>query len=203
MSSDYAAEVPWVAKHWHRWAMGHSGGRGRRRGPWFGPGGFPMGGPGPFFRGRAKVGRGDVRVAILALLTEEPMHGYQIMQELSERTGGVWQPSPGSVYPTLQQLEDEGLVQSEDREGKKVFRLTETGRERAEVEAVTPPWEAVGMDAGLLALRDTGFQAGAAVMQVAHHGTEEQIEAAREILAETRARLYALLGEEGDESLGQ
>ena len=199
MGIDSATEFPWAAKHWHRFAMGPGSRRGRRRGPWFGPGGFPMGGPGQFFRGRAKVGRGEVRAAVLALLTEEPMHGYQIMQELSERTGGVWQPSPGSVYPTLQQLEDEGLVRSEDRESKKVYRLTDTGRERAEIEAASPPWEAVGMDAGLLALRDVGFQAGAAAMQVAHHGSEEQIAVAQDILAEARTKLYALLGGESDE----
>lgn len=151
---------------------------------------------GPFFRGRARVGRGDVRSAILALLAEEPMHGYQIMQELSERTGGVWQASPGSVYPTLQQLEDEGLVRGEEREGRKVFRLTDAGREQAQAEAESPPWEAVGADAALMALRDIGFQVGAAVIQVARAGSEEQVTQAQEVLRETKSKLYRLLGEE-------
>lgn len=197
MSHGYAACPPWAGKKWYRWAMTPGGRRRLYRGP-FGPGGFPMGGPGPFFRGRARVGRGEVRAAILALLVEEPMHGYQIMQELSQRTGGVWQPSPGSVYPTLQQLEDEGFVRGDETEGKKVFKLTEAGREQAEAEAESPPWEAVGVDAALMSLRDIGFQVGAAVMQLAHTGDEEQITEAREILRDTKARLYRLLAEEAD-----
>ena len=85
------------------------------------------GGPGYAFGRRA--GRGDIRAAILALLAEEPMHGYQIIQELTERTGGVWRPSPGSVYPTLQQLEDEELVrESAPESGKRVYELTDDGR---------------------------------------------------------------------------
>ena len=199
MSYDYTAPPPWAAKHWHRYAMGSGGRRRRMRGS-FGPGGFPMGGPGQFFKGRARVGRGEVRAAILALLVEEPMHGYQIMQELSDRTGGIWQPSPGSIYPTLQQLEDEELVRSEQRDGKKIFRLTESGTEQAEAETASPPWEAVGFDSVLMSLREIGFQVGAAVMQVAHTGTEDQITAVREILGETRSKIYGLLGEDSDEA---
>src|SRR6266567_4286449 len=96
---------------------GFGGGFGGWGGP-FGPGGF---GRGP------KVGRGDVRAAILVLLTEGPMHGYQVIHELTDRSGGMWRPSPGSVYPTLQLLEDEGLVRSEEVEGKRIFQLTEAG----------------------------------------------------------------------------
>ena len=90
------------------------------------PGDFAMGGRGPFSGGRAKVSRGAVRTAVLLLLAEQPMHGYQIMQELSERSGGVWRPSPGSIYPTLQQLADQGLVETEDSAGKKIYHLTDT-----------------------------------------------------------------------------
>ena len=93
-------------------------------------------GPGYAFGRRA--GRGDIRAAILALLAEQPMHGYQIIQELTERTGGVWRPSPGSVYPTLQQLEDEELVrETASDSGKRVYELTDAGREQAA--ATHPP----------------------------------------------------------------
>ena len=98
----YAMTPPWVAKR-HMMAMAAR--RGRRGWGYESRSGFPMG-PGPFYAGRTKVSRGDVRAAILHLLAEAPMHGYQIMQEISERSEGNWQPSPGSVYPTLQQLED-------------------------------------------------------------------------------------------------
>ena len=108
------------------------GPHGRRRGRHFGPG--------QAFGRRA--GRGDIRAAILALLVEEPMHGYQIIQELAERTGGVWRPSPGSVYPTLQQLEDEELVRETASEsGKRVYELTDAGREQAA--GAPAPWTAV------------------------------------------------------------
>lgn len=84
----------------------------------FGPFGPPFGG-GPFGGGRGGRGggrgrarRGDVRASILALLKDRPMHGYEMIQEIGERSGGAWKPSPGSVYPTLQLLEDEGLITS-------------------------------------------------------------------------------------------
>ncbi len=114
---------------------GRHGGH-RQRGDWAGAGygGFPFGGPGgrggPFGRGRGrgrKARRGDIRTAALLLLAEEPRNGYQIMQEVEERSDGFWRPSPGSVYPALQQLEDEGLIRSEEIEGRKLFRLTDAG----------------------------------------------------------------------------
>ncbi len=177
------------------------GGRGRRGGwgGWGGfPGDFPMGGKGPFSGGRAKVSRGAVRTAILLLLAEEPMHGYQIMQELSDRSGGVWRPSPGSIYPTLQQLADQGLVETEDSDGKKIYHLTDAGRAKVEESDATPPWQRFDResDDGLTALRDLGFQVGAAVMQVAHAGSEEQLAEAKAILADTKSRLYRLLAED-------
>ena len=163
----YTATPPWLARchmmatrrgGWKGWGYGHRGG-------------FFMG-PGPFFGGKPKVSRGDVRAAILHLLAEEPMHGYQIMQELSERTDGVWQPSPGSIYPTLQQLEDEGLVRVEERDGKKVYTLTDQGRSAVGSEGDAPPWERFGSDIhdGLFALREVGFQVGAAVLEEARRG---------------------------------
>lgn len=192
----------------------HGHGRGRRRGGQrFGPGfggrggGYPGGGfgfGGPFFGRGPKVGRGDVRIAILALLAEEPMHGYQVIQELSKRSGGVWRPSPGSIYPTLQQLEDEGLVQATESEGRRVFHLTDAGR--AEVDKRGPeggvPWDSFGDGAGdsLLELRNLAFGVAGAVMQVAQTGTDGQIERAKEILNESRRRLYGILAEEEPET---
>src|ERR1700704_5129922 len=116
----------------------HGSGRARHRHHGFGrargfgqqgPGvAFGPGGPfGPFGRGR-KARRGDVRTAALLLLAEEPRNGYQIMQELEERSEGLWRPSPGSVYPALQQLEDEGLIRSEEADGRRLYHLTEAGR---------------------------------------------------------------------------
>lgn len=155
----------------------------------------PFGGP---FGGRPKVSRGDVRTAILYLLAEEPMHGYQIMQELSERTDGLWKLSPGSVYPTLQQLEDEDLVKSDQTDGKNIFHLTAEGKARVESSEAAPPWERFGAEDGdaLMDLRETGFQVGAAVMQVARAGSDAQIEKAKAILEDTRRKIYQILAED-------
>lgn len=167
-----------------------SGRHGRRRARPFGPG---------HAFGR-RAGRGDIRAAILALLAEEPMHGYQIIQELAERTGGVWRPSPGSVYPTLQQLEDEELVrEAASASGKRVYELTDAGREQS---AATPaPWTAVAgeSETELVALRELVHQVMAATRQVAHAGTAAQIEAAQGVLRDARRALYRLLAEEEEE----
>ncbi len=169
-------------------------------GPFGGPfGGFGgPGGRGP--RGRARrAARGDVRQGILVLLAEQPMHGYQIIQELGERSGGVWTPSPGSVYPTLSALEDEGLVVADQAEGKRVFQLTESGRAAVAASADRPkPWDEVAGDAdsSWLALRDQMFQLGAATMQVAQAGSAPQIAQAQKILADARRALYLLLAED-------
>ena len=88
--------------------------------------------------------RGQIRTALLAVLVEEPGHGYDVMQKLEDKTGGAWRPSPGSVYPTLQLLEDEGLVRSSERDGKRVFEITDAGRAEADArvaEAGGPPWD--------------------------------------------------------------
>jgi DNA-binding PadR family transcriptional regulator len=159
-----------------------------------------MWGPPGFGRGRGpRARRGNVRAAILSLLGERSMHGYEIIQELEERSGGVWRPSPGSVYPTLQMLEDQGLVAGEDADGKRRFSLTEEGRSEAgKSSSETPPWEemAGGAESTSMRLRDAAFQVGAAAMQVAHAGSEEQADKAIDMLAETRRRLYAMLGED-------
>jgi DNA-binding PadR family transcriptional regulator len=144
-----------------------------------------------------RAGRGDIRAAILSLLAEQPMHGYQIIQELTERTGGIWRPSPGSVYPTLQQLEDEELVRETSSDaGKRVYELTDAGREKAST--ANPPWEAVSeeSDDALVALRDLAHHVLAATRQVAHAGTTAQVEAAQEVLRDARRNLYRLLADE-------
>ena len=91
-----------------------------RRANWHGFG-F-MAGPGRFF------GSGEVRLALLSLLADEPMHGYELMKRVEERSGGIYRASAGTIYPTLQQLEDEGLIVSDSVNGKRVYKLTEAGR---------------------------------------------------------------------------
>ncbi len=157
-----------------------------------GPGGF-----GQSFGPGRRAARGDVRAAILVLLAEKPSHGYQIIQELERRSDGAWRASPGSVYPTLQQLEDEGLVRAVEADGgRRVFELTDTGREEAAKLAAGPaPWaEAAGSVGGdHRDLRDQAFQLLAAVWQVSRTGDATHIAEARKILHEARRKLYLLL----------
>ena len=159
-------------------------------------GGGPFGGRGP----RAR--RGDVRQALLTLLAEEPRNGYQLMQEIERRSEGVWRPSPGSVYPALQQLEDEGLIRAEERDGSRVFTLTDEGTKHVEENDLGAPWEAVRDEqgAGLHELRGLLMQVGTAAWQVAQAGTEAQVAEARRILGETRRALYRILAEDGEET---
>jgi DNA-binding PadR family transcriptional regulator len=153
-------------------------------------------GPGFPGRGGAKVRRGDVRAAILHLLSESPMHGYQIMQELSDRTNGAWNPSAGSVYPNLQQLEDEDLVVASEASGKKVFELTDAGREAVESDPKGPPWERFEAHEAYSSLKEAGFGVAHAVTQVARTGSESQIESTREILENARRQIYQLLADD-------
>ena len=153
----------------------------------------------PFGREGRRAGRGDIRAAILALLSESSMHGYQIIRELSERTGGAWTPSPGSVYPTLQQLEDEELVSEQKSEtGRRVYELTEAGREKAAALPSPAPWEQVAAAANdeTADFRSLVFQVLGAVKQVAGAGTPAQIEAAQEVLRTARRSLYQILAED-------
>jgi DNA-binding PadR family transcriptional regulator len=169
----------------------------------FGPFG-PPGPPGPWKgRGRGRRGRGDVRAAILALLAERPMHGYEMIQELEARTGGVWRPSPGSVYPTLQLLEDEGLIAGEEGEGRRRFALTDAGRAEAERQGQRAPWEEVtaGVAPAAWNLRDAIAQTAQAAWSVGSAGTEAQQARALEILNDARRRLYAILAED-DQAAG-
>ena len=128
------------------------------------------------------------------------MHGYQMITELTDRSGGVWRPSPGSVYPTLQALEDQGLVTAAKSEGRRVFSLTDEGRAAAEAAGDGPaPWEdaARGADRALVGLRGLMFEVGAAIFQVARAGSEQQVEAVGEILDDTRRRIYLVLADGG------
>jgi DNA-binding PadR family transcriptional regulator len=177
----------------------HGGPHRSRRGefPFGGFGGF--GGPG-FGRGR-KARRGDVRAAALVLLDEEPRNGYQLMQEIEERSDGAWRPSPGSVYPALQQLEDEGLVRTSESEGRRVFELTDEGRAHVEEkrDELGSPWEAFSSD-----FSDEAREAGMAIKDVAiaaaqviRSGDPAQVEQARKVLNDAKRQLYMILaGEE-------
>jgi Fe2+ or Zn2+ uptake regulation protein len=155
---------------------------------------------GPGFGPQTRARRGDTRAAILKVLAEQPMHGYQIIQELGQRSGGAWRPSAGSVYPTLQLLADEGLIEATETGGKKVFSLTEAGKVAvAELAEETAPWDvaaAVGDCNGLFDLRDSGARLASAVMQVGRSGDKEQITAAAAILKDARKKIYALLAED-------
>ena len=163
-------------------------------GPWTGEG---RGHRGP------RVRRGDVRAAALALLAEEPRNGYQFIQEIAERSGGVWQPSPGSVYPALQQLEDEGLIQAETPEGgRKRYTLTAEGREyvTAHADEVRAPWDDVASSVGAdaIELRRLIAAVAAAAVQVAQVGTAAQAAQAQAILTDARRKLYAILAADDD-----
>src|SRR6185312_2530871 len=165
-------------------------GRGFDFGPGFGPGrGRSRGGP------RAR--RGDVRAAVLALLADRPMHGYEMIKEIEERGEGAWTPSAGSIYPMLQLLEDEGLIRGEDSDGKRRFTLTDAGRaEHEEKSGDVAPWDAVraGFPSGQLQLRNSIGQLIAAVKASAD-GTEEQQKQVRDLLDETRRKIYSILAE--------
>ena len=176
-----------------------------RRAVQFGVRGGPFGPP--RFGGRGpRVRRGDVRAAILDLLAEgQPWNGYQIIQEIGARTQGLWRPSAGSVYPALQQLEDEALIEpqaGEDR--RRMYTLTEEGRAYVEEHAdeLRASWDAVtgSVDAAEVQLRDTIKQVMVAVHQVAQAGSAAQVQQARTILADTRRALYRILAADGDEA---
>ncbi|MFF4170771.1 PadR family transcriptional regulator [Streptomyces sp. NPDC001744] len=208
-----------MRSHGHEYGDGHGAGRGGRgRGPGgrgdfdgrraafgpFGPGfgGGPFGG-GPFGGrgrggGRGRARRGDVRASILALLKDRPMHGYEMIREIGERSDGAWRPSPGSVYPTLQLLEDEGLITSASEGGKKLFALTDTGRAEAE-DGPEAPWEEAGRGVDWEAvneIRQAGFGLMEAVGQVWKTGSAEQRQKAVAVINEARKKLYLILADE-------
>ena len=169
--------------------------------PFGGQGGPGFGGPGWGHEGRGRRGgrgsRPNVRPALLALLLERPMHGYEMIQELESRTGGIWRPSPGSVYPTLQLLEDEGLIEAQATGGRKSYQLTDAGRAEAETAAQNPPWAQFTDDtmSQVQDFRDAAVGIMSALKQVGFSGTPEQREKALVVLNETKRKLYAILAD--------
>jgi DNA-binding PadR family transcriptional regulator len=180
---------PWPREGGPGGSRGWAGGAGTWAGWWPGP-------PGPG-RGGPKAGRGDVRAAILALLGEGPRNGYQLMSEIEQRSGGAWRPSPGAVYPALQQLADEGLIAAATSAGRRTFSLTESGQ-RAVAEnpdMARPAWEGMagtgpGPVSGLFA---QAARLGASIVQMAHAGTPGQVREAEKLLEQTRRGMYQIL----------
>lgn len=149
-------------------------------------------------RTTSRMGRGDVRTAILAVLAEQPMHGYQIIREIEERSGGSWKPSAGSVYPTLQLLADEGLIVAEVSESRKTYALTDAGREVAEGSESSAPWETAGSSEGakFSALPKAGVELAQAAAQLGRTGSAEQVHEGVTVLDDARRRLYSILAQD-------
>lgn len=145
-----------------------------------------------------RASRGDVRAAVLSLLTERSMHGYQIIHEIEQRSAGAWKPSPGSVYPTLQLLADEGLIHAEAEGGRKTYSLTAEGREAAgAVDQWPAQWEAAdNRGHAVRMLSKAGMELAQAAAQVGRSGTPEQIHQAEKELDQVRRRLYAILAQD-------
>ncbi len=193
-------EAPWDRPPRSSKSHGHWGGG--FNAPWGWPG--PPGPSGPAGPRGTKAGRGDVRAAILALLQEGPLNGYQIMSEIEERSRGAWRPSPGAVYPALSQLADEGLVVDEKADGRRVFRLTDAGRRYVEEHpamargawessAQQEAWQVPGLFAEAARL-------GAGIVQIAHAGTPDQLRAAERLLERTRRELYRILADDNEDT---
>jgi DNA-binding PadR family transcriptional regulator len=206
------------------WSRGHGGSWGSAWGGWGPPG--RRQGPPPWLAGLfglatqepgrgPRVRRGDVRVAILAVLADEPLNGYQVIQQISDRTGGAWRPSPGSVYPTISQLEDEGLVEGDDARGRRTLTLSESGRaylaehadEIAEVWAPftrereeRPDRDDASGDSGpdFAALKPELGRVMNAVWQIITTGTDDQRRAAVGVLVEARRGLYRILADDAE-----
>ena len=145
-----------------------------------------------------RAGRGEVRTAVLALLAEQSMHGYQIIHEIEERSGGSWKPSAGSVYPTLQLLADEGLISAEESNGRKIYSLTDEGRAAVADADTSAPWEATSSTSGHShsALPKAGIELAQAAAQVGRTGSPEQIKQAVTVLDDARRKLYSILAQD-------
>lgn len=144
-----------------------------------------------------RMGRGDVRAAILNLLSEEPMHGYQIIHEIAKRSNGSWKPSPGSVYPTLQLLTDEGLLRAEESRGRKTYSLTDSGEQEAAASGFAP-WEKSESKKNKpsMVLPKAGIKLAEAAAQVGRRGSPAQIDDAVAVLDEARRKLYGILAQD-------
>lgn len=169
-----------------RFGDGRFGGRGG----WGGPGG-------PGGRGR-RMRRGDIRPLLLTTLLAGPAHGYEIIRRLEERSGGMWKPSPGSVYPTLQLLADEGEVTGTEADGKRIFALTDSGRGEAETHQASggpEPWDSDPSAQGRFALREAMAQLHHAAQQVGSAGGSEEVDKAVAIVRQARQSLYKILAD--------
>lgn len=213
---------PWSAEFE---AVRRQRGRGHGRRDGFGPGWDGPVGPPPWIaqmfgpqwgaqwgghggrgsRGRPRARRGDVRSAILDVLgsAPEPINGYQVIQQIAERSDGAWRPSPGSVYPTIQQLQDEGLVETDDERGRKTLRLTADGSayvaaHTADLDAVWAPYERASQRATSGTSGDLKSEIGqmmSAVWQIVTQGSDAQRKAAIGVLVDTRRALYGILAD--------
>jgi len=184
--------------------FGRRGGRGRGDGArHFGPQAFGPGfggfGPRGFMPpGPQRKRRGDVRIAILSLLAEQSLNGYGLIKEITDRSGGTWHPSPGSVYPTLQQLVDEELIESSGEGKRTEFQLTEQGRvwaaehESELAEVWKSSTERMEADAGL---HESISKLMGVIHQLRFAATDDQRGRAIEKLDETRRALYAILAD--------
>ena len=158
---------------------------------------FGHGGPGG--RGRPGVRRGEVRTLILGALAERPMHGYEVIQALEAKSRGLWRPSAGSIYPTLQLLSDEGLVSSEEVEGRRVYTLTNEGRKTLADSPAAPNWdEEDADDEKRQDIRRLAMELAAAVIQVQRVGSAHAKREATRILTDARKQMYRLLSEDED-----
>jgi DNA-binding PadR family transcriptional regulator len=191
-SEPHGKAEPWAEQHHAHGTRGRGG----------------RGGPGRGRHRRARAQRGDVRTAILLVLADEPMHGYQIMQAMSDRTGGAWRPSPGAVYPTIAQLEDEGLVTKREEGGRRLVTLTSEGRAYLEERSARlgDPFADFAEQPSWPDLREPMQELQAAARQIVVSGSTAQVKAAAEVLAQTRRSLYLILagepegaGERGDD----
>ncbi|MEW1805102.1 PadR family transcriptional regulator [Pseudarthrobacter sp. NPDC080039] len=147
-------------------------------------------------RAGTRAGKGEVRAAVLALLAERPMHGYQVIREIEERSGGSWKPSAGSVYPTLQLLADEGTISAEESNGRKIYSLTEAGREEVAAHHGAAPWDPETTTAGTASLPRAGMELAQAAAQVGRTGSPDQVRQAVAVLDEARRRLYGILAQD-------
>ncbi|TMR13584.1 helix-turn-helix transcriptional regulator, partial [Nonomuraea turkmeniaca] len=145
-----------------------------------------------------RVRRGDVRAALLALLLEGPQNGYQMIQDIQERSRGVWRPSPGSVYPALQQLEDEGLVTASESGGSRAYQLTERGREQAARHAEEAPWDEVArsVPADRHELSVLWAQLNEAFAHLVRTASDRQVEEAKQLIKKTRRSVFHILAED-------
>ena len=192
MSRSHGHHSSWEGSFGGRKGPGHwGGGFVGPKGAWWPT---PPTAPGP------KASRGDVRAAILALLREGPRNGYQIMSEIEERSGGAWRPSPGAVYPALSQLADEGLIAAEESGSKRVFNLTDAGREYVteNPEMARGAWESSRQQEAwqVPALIAEAARLGSGIMQLAKAGSPDQVRAAERLLERTRRELYRILADD-------